>query len=93
MDTEKEITELKRLVAENNKILHGLRRKSRIGTLFTLVKWVIIALVIFGAYTFVQPVISAIMSSYDAVMEGVGQIQEVKDKVPDFDFKSLLNRN
>ena len=93
IDHEKEIFEIKKQVAENNKILHSLQRKSRFTTAITLIKWVAIAFIAFGVYSFIQPVLATLTDSYNTIVEGAGQIKEIKESVPSFDLKNLFNRD
>jgi hypothetical protein len=92
IDTEKELFEIKKLVEENNKILHGMRRKSRFATFFYIIKWTVIAFIAFGVYTFVQPIINTFMASYNTVVESADQIRDIKDSMPSFDIKNLFNK-
>ncbi len=92
IDTEKELFEIRKLVQENNKILHGIRRKSRFATFFSVIRWVIIAFIAFGVYTFVQPIVSTFTASYNTVVESADQIREIKNSMPSFDIKNLFNK-
>ncbi len=92
IDTEKELFQIKELVEENNKILHRMQRKSRFATLFSIVKWSVIVLVAFGAYTFLQPIIGSLMTSYSTIVEGANQIKDIKNDAQNFDFKDLFKK-
>jgi ABC-type iron transport system FetAB permease component len=91
IDTEKELFEIKKIVKENNEILHRLQRKSRWATFFTIVRWIIIAFIAFGVYTFVQPIVQTFITGYGTIVESANQIKEIKDKSSGFNFFDLFS--
>lgn len=70
------------LAEENNKILRKMRRASRLGMLMHALYWVLIIVVGFGAFYFVQPFVESLLGAFDAVgglpglKSGVTQFQD-----------------
>lgn len=56
-ETEEELKELLDMTRENNEILHGMRRRERIGNIFKIVYVSFIILSFYGAYVFAEPYI------------------------------------
>ncbi len=70
------------IAEENNKILRGIRRSSRISTFFRILYWLIILGTAFGAYYFIQPYTNAIIKSYNEMKENVESIKNISNKLP-----------
>jgi hypothetical protein len=76
-DLKQEVAELKEVVADTNKTLHGMRRSQRWGTIFRIVWWLTIVGVTGAAYYyFVQPYVEQVMSTYDNAKDFQVQIQD-----------------
>ena len=61
---ENELSEIRLLVEENQKILKKLQNRARIGTTIQIVKWAVIILAALGIYTIIQPFLESIMQTY-----------------------------
>ncbi len=61
-----------KLAEENNELLRGMRRMSRITSVARISYWVVILLVGFGAYYFIQPYVQSMFSLYTGIQENLG---------------------
>jgi hypothetical protein len=82
MTTESDISEIKEIVEENNKMLKRLQTRARIASTINIVKWVVIIAVALGVYTFIQPFLSQVGETYSSIRDSAKTIQELKEKVP-----------
>ncbi len=57
---EEDIKELLEMTRENNEILHGMRRRERIGNILKIFYIGFIILSVYGAYVFVEPYIKEV---------------------------------
>lgn len=77
---EKEIKELLeanlKLSQENNELLKKVRRVQKRAYAAKIAYWVIILLVAFGAYYYIQPYVGKIENAYN---QGVTNLQQFKD--------------
>lgn len=64
-----------KLVEENNEILRSIRRTNRFSVVLRLLYWVVILVLSFGAYYFIQPYITTMLGVYDQVQGGLGAVQ------------------
>ena len=78
-----------RLSEENNKILRGMRRTATYGLIARIVYWGIILILGFGAYYFIQPYITSLLSitgqagGLQGVMDSLGQAQNAANQLKD----------
>ena len=72
------------MTEENNKILHSMRRSNRISTIMRAIYWVIILLVGFGAYYFIQPYLTTMLNLYGQVQGGFPSVQGAQDAANSF---------
>jgi len=92
--------ELKKILLENlevskdnNKILKDMRSSARWGSFFRFVYWIIILSVMFGTYYFIQPVLEGLLSSYNGLVSGMNNIQEVGSSLPSIsDIGSIFDK-
>ena len=54
-ETKKLLQDTFTLTQENNKMLHTMRRIQKWSSVIRVVYWIVIVLVSYGAYTFIQP--------------------------------------
>lgn len=94
-ETEEEIKELLEMTRENNEILHGMRRRERIGNIFKVLYLGFIVLSFYGAYIFIQPYVSQVKDALQTAQKvnsniksdvaGIGvspaQVQEILKKI------------
>ncbi len=59
------------LAEENNKILKGMRRMSRISGVFRVIYWSIIIIASVGAYYFIQPYVTSTLGLYDQIQSDI----------------------
>ncbi len=64
-----------KLVEENNNILRSIRRATRFSMAFRILYWVVIIVVSFGAYYFIQPYIETMLGAYEQVQGGLMGLQ------------------
>lgn len=64
-------------VAENNKILHKLYRKAKLGTIVRSFYWVVIIGLSLGSYYFIQPYVNQLMGVYSGFGVDVNTIKGV----------------
>ncbi|MGC9605742.1 MAG: hypothetical protein ABSF56_03260 [Minisyncoccia bacterium] len=55
------------LSEENNKILRGIRRSNRFTSILHVLYWIVIIVVSFGAYYYVQPYLMTLSALLDKV--------------------------
>ncbi len=82
-ELKKAIQENRRLIEENQNILKKIRRSMVISRSLTVLYWVVIAGIAFGAYYFVQPYIEAVQNVYTNVRTGYEDVQHRRDEVQD----------
>jgi hypothetical protein len=94
-ETEEELKELLEMTRENNEILHGMRRRERIGNVLKVLYLGFIILSFYGAYIFVQPYVSqvkdalqtaqTVQSNIKTDVAGIGvspaQVQNILNKI------------
>lgn len=79
MDDEFRLKKLEKLVEENNRMLHKMRRAQIIGGVLRVLYWVIIIGFAVGAFYFVQPYLDGIYSTYSGIQNGV---QTSRENIP-----------
>jgi len=57
------LEETYRLTQENSEILRGIQRSQRVSMAFRVVYWIVIIVLSFGAYYFVQPYVNNLTNS------------------------------
>jgi hypothetical protein len=79
-----------KLAEENNEILHSIRRTNRFAVIARVVYWVVILLIGFGAFYFIQPYFTALMGAtgqtetgwsgfVDTLKQGQSAAEQLKD--------------
>lgn len=71
------------LSRDNNDILKGLRSRNRWATFFRILYWAVVLSIVFGAYYYLQPVISAFSQAFGGISDGVGQVTSLISSLPD----------
>jgi hypothetical protein len=56
--------ELLELTRENNKMLRGLRRAQRLAIVGRILYWLLLAVLAFGAYTYIEPYLGQLQNVY-----------------------------
>ena len=82
IDIEREISDIRNLAEENNRILKSLQRKSRITFFFVIIKWAFIVAVLLGIYSFLRPIIDQLIATYSTLTESAAAITEIKANIP-----------
>lgn len=59
------------LTEENNEILKRMRRSQKIQNIFRTIYWIILIGAALGAYYFLQPAISGVMTDYKTIKSGL----------------------
>jgi len=71
-----------KLAEENNKILRGIRRNSRLAFLWKITYWIIIIGLSYGAYIYVQPYIKQLQSTTAKIQKDVSDLQKNASNLP-----------
>lgn len=87
-----------KLVKDNNRMLHSMRRNAFISSIFKIVFWIVILVVLpYLSWLFIQPYLDAATGAYQEVQGSVNtlnnaasDIEEAKNSFPD--FGDLLNQ-
>jgi hypothetical protein len=74
---EHELEEIKQLTKENNKMLHSIQRRARVGVIMRVIYWTVILGAAVGAFYFVQPYIDEVTNTYKG-------IKSTQEKATDF---------
>jgi len=69
------------LSRENNKLLKKMHRNAVWGHIFRAMYWVVIIGASVGAYYYLQPVLTGLLSTYEGITSG---IEGIGDSIPDF---------
>ncbi|MEN9912909.1 MAG: hypothetical protein RLY66_317 [Candidatus Parcubacteria bacterium] len=64
-----------KLTEENNEILRSIRRATRFSLAFRIVYWVVIIVISFGAFYFIQPYMETMLGAYEQVQGGLMGLQ------------------
>ncbi|MBX4210645.1 hypothetical protein KW783_01605 [Candidatus Parcubacteria bacterium] len=62
------------LAEENNKMLRGMRRSMRVGTILRVVYWIIIIGLAFGSFYFLQPYLNQLGEVYTGFKDNVDSV-------------------
>jgi len=95
MDPElkKILTDNLEISKENNKILKDMRSSARWGSFFRFIYWILILTIMFGTYYFIQPVLEGLISSYQGLVSGMDNLQQVGSSLPNLpDLGSLFDK-
>ncbi|MFA6432468.1 MAG: hypothetical protein WCV82_01470 [Candidatus Paceibacterota bacterium] len=73
------------MAEDNNNILRSIRRTNRLGTIMHILYWIVILIVSFGAYYFIQPYVALLtglsgnMSGFDlnSAQDAAKQLQDL----------------
>ncbi len=60
-----------KLAEENNSMLRSMRRSTRIAMIFRVIYWVVILIIGFGAFYFIQPYVQTLFGIYGDLNNGV----------------------
>ena len=67
-----------RLTEENSRILKGMRSHDRIATIWKVIKWVVILIVVYYAYTILMPIYEQLQETYASINKASDAITELK---------------
>lgn len=81
---DRKLDELLELTRENNKILSGMRRTQRWGSLFNIVYWAVILGSIFGVYYYFQPTIQKYMKTLQTSAKILQNIENTAGAIPSY---------
>ena len=85
------LDEIYRLTHENHKMLVNLRSHNRWAAFFRVMHWILLIAISVFIFYYIQPYIEALVKSYNSLANGINEVKEIGDKIPDFpDFKSLF---
>jgi hypothetical protein len=85
-DKDSELDVIKELTIENNKMLHSMQRRARIGLIWKLIYWGFIIGATIGAFYFIQPYIDSLQDAYTGVRNTQKEITDFKSG---FTFNSI----
>jgi len=86
------LKETAELAKENNKILRGMRRSARFGLLWKIFYWVVIIVLSYGTYVYVQPYITIMQQTYSEMQKNIQSVKDVTSKIPSIPNISNLGR-
>ena len=69
------------LAEENNDILRGIRSSMRLARFMTVLYWVIIIGISFGAYYFVQPYLQQLLGVYGGAKSNIDTVGKILDTI------------
>lgn len=69
------LLETAELTRENNKILRKMQRAGRWSRVFSILRYVLIAALAFGAYIYLEPYLKNLISAYNGIWDSVQNIQ------------------
>ena len=72
------------LAEENNKILRGMRRNSRLSGAFHIVYWLVILGVSYGAYIYVKPYSDQLLKITGGIKGSLDQIEKINSQLKTF---------
>ena len=72
-----------RMAEENNKILKSIRSSARWSLALKVSYWVLIIVLSYGAYYFIQPYLQTMLGLYGQVQGNVESVQNVTSKIGD----------
>ena len=67
-DLEEQVEELAKISQENNKMLRGMQRHMRMGTVMRILYWIVIIGSMLGVYYYLQPFIEPLLETYDTLI-------------------------
>jgi len=79
MSTE-EFDDIKKLVLENNKMLHSIQRRAHLAMIATAIKVLIFVSLMLGSYYYVQPYLNNIIATVEQVQGLSKTINDQKSK-------------
>ena len=69
------------LAQENNNILRSMRRSMRVSHIMSLIYWIIILGSAFGAYYFLQPYLTKVMTLYNGARAALNNLKQIGQQV------------
>ena len=85
-DRDRELHEIKELTVENNKMLHSIQLRAKIGIVWKILYWVVLIGSAIGAFYFIQPYYESLQDAYSDVKETQ---QKFTDLPQSFSWDSL----
>lgn len=79
---DRKLDELLELTRENNKILSGMRRAQRWGSLFKFIYWAVILGSVFGVYYYFQPTIQKYMKTFQTSIGIIQNFEKTAGSIP-----------
>jgi hypothetical protein len=67
-----------KLAEENSKMLKSMRRSKRVSIAWRIIKWVVILVIVYYIYQWVQPLVAQLQETYSAINEAKDSIVEFK---------------
>ncbi|MDE2078809.1 MAG: hypothetical protein KGI73_00305 [Patescibacteria group bacterium] len=85
MDDEERLDRLERMSLDNNRMLHGMRRRAFLGSLFKLAFWIIILVVLpYYAWLYVQPYVQQAQGTYQSIQTTQQQVASSTNAINGF---------
>ena len=73
---EDDFERLEKLVEDNHRMIKSMHRSMQIGRLFSVIYWVAIIAIGFGAYYYVQPFIEPFISTGKNALKNIKDVQD-----------------
>ncbi len=83
------LEETKKLVEDNNKILHSIQKRERLSFLVRILYWLVIIGIGVGAFYYVKPYMEQLMKVYQSIKETEQKIEELPSS---FDLKTFFKK-
>ncbi len=83
------LEETKKLVEDNNKILHSIQKRERLSFLVRILYWLVIIGIGVGAFYYVKPYMEQLMKVYQSIKETEQKIEQLPNS---FDLKNLFKK-
>ncbi len=83
-----DLKQIKELVAENNKILKGMRRNARIAGVWHFIYWIFIIGSLVASYYYLQPYIDKLTETYKSMQ---ATQQKISDTTQSFSLQGIKN--
>ncbi|NTV44723.1 MAG: hypothetical protein HGA67_03445 [Candidatus Yonathbacteria bacterium] len=83
LELKHKLDELETVTQENNEMLHEMHRAAVFHRVITIIKWVFIVIFAMAGYYVLQPFVESARKTYEALQDGVMEVQGVKNALPD----------
>ena len=83
ISNQEKLNEIYHLMAENNEILRGMRRREHVANIFRFFYWLIILGALGGVYYYISPLFDWFSKNKESISQGMSQFDELKTQFQD----------